>query len=319
MYDYFEFTIIDNANKYVELTSYSGSLSDVKIPSTVSQDSNGEWIDGNDYRVTSIGNSAFEECDSIFSVKIPQYVENIGNYAFSFCYILNTVIFIENNNLVNIGNYSFGEAYDLTNINLELCTNLKTIEQNAFFLCYGLQRIYLPASLESIGIGAFDECAIDVVVPANVTYIGVYAFSGALTLRVEDNNAVYHSSNNCIIETATKTLIAGCRNSVIPNDGSVTTIGSGAFYFASYIKSITIPSAITLIEGAPFFESYTLTEVTIESSYVYANATSATACGYILQSATTVRVLSSIDTGSNTYLNENFKKTTVENYNVYTK
>ena len=64
---------------------------------------------------------------------------------------------------------------------------------------------------------------------------------------MESGNNVYDSRNNCnaIIETASNTLIAGCKNTIIPN--SVTSIGDWAFYFCTSLTSITIPSSVTSI------------------------------------------------------------------------
>ena len=62
----------------------------------------------------------------------------------------------------------------------------------------------------------------------------------------------YCCSGNCIIETETKTLVAGCNNSVIPTDGSVTSIGEFAFYECSKLTSITIPNGVTSIGESAF-------------------------------------------------------------------
>ena len=76
-----------------------------------------------------------------------------------------------------------------------------------------------------------------IVIPETVTYngttysvtsIGWYAFDGCSSLtaiKVGTGNSKYDSRNNCnaIIETSTNTLIAGCKNTIIPN--SVTSIG----------------------------------------------------------------------------------------------
>ena len=84
--------------------------------------------------------------------------------------------------------------------------------------------------------------------------IGEGLFAGCNSLQnvtVSDDNPTYHSSGNCIIETESKTLVAGCMSSVIPNDGSVTSIGPKAFANCTELTSIIIPACITSIgEGA---------------------------------------------------------------------
>ena len=123
----------------------------------------------------------------------------------------------------------------------------------------------------SIGGYAFSGCSklTSVTIPNSVTSIGDYAFSGCseLTeLSVGKGNTVYHSSGNCIIETKSKTLVAGCKTSVIPTDGSVTRIGYDAFYGCSKLTSITIPDSVTSIGNYAFYGCSKLTSVTIPNS-----------------------------------------------------
>ena len=80
---------------------------------------------------------------------------------------------------------------------------------------------------------------------------------------------------------------------------------------------------VTSIDFSAFRDCNNLNTVTIESADVYNIATSTSNAGELLAKATTIKVRSSIDDGSNTYLNDNFTKTTEvidgKTYNVYTK
>ena len=79
-------------------------------------------------------------------------------------------------------------------------------------------------------------------------------------------NTKFDSRNNCnaIIETASNTLIVGCKGTVIPN--SVTTIGSEAFAYCRGLTSITIPNSVTTIDYGAFSGCTGLASITIPNS-----------------------------------------------------
>ena len=122
---------------------------------------------------------------------------------------------------------------------------MTVIEHNAFCNCTGLESIEIPSSVKSIGLGVFANC-------------------NSLTgITVAQDNTNFSSAGNCLIETSTKTLIAGCKSSVIPNDGSVTVIGMYAFHNCNELVSIDIPIGVTTIGESAFFECAELTSLTI--------------------------------------------------------
>lgn len=72
------------------------------------------------------------------------------------------------------------------------------------------------------------------------------------SIEVEEGNEYFHSKNNCLIETATKTLVLGCKNSIVPDDGSVEIIGEYAFNGCMGAKSIEIPEGVKEIHNMAF-------------------------------------------------------------------
>ncbi|MDE6302119.1 MAG: leucine-rich repeat protein, partial [Clostridia bacterium] len=124
-----------------------------------------------------------------------------------------------------------------------------------------------------IGAYAFRGCTglEDIIIPDYITAIGESAFygcSGLTAITVAQGNEKYHSENNCLIESASKTLILGCQNSIIPTDGSVTAIGSSAFAGCIGLTSITIPENIVNIGNEAFSGCNGLASVTIPESIV---------------------------------------------------
>ncbi len=275
-----------NANNYKGLTT-------ANIPASVT-------YSGTTYSVTSIGYEAFSDCSGLTSVTIPNSVTSIGDWAFSRCAGLTSVTIP--NSVTSIGNGAFEGCSGLTSIFVEAgntiydsrdncnaiietasniliagCKNtmipnsVTSIGSSAFSGCSSLTSVIIPNSVTSIGNGAFYRCSglTSVTIPNSVTSIGDGAFegcSGLTSIFVEAGNTIYDSRDNCnaIIETASNILIAGCKNTIIPN--SVTSIGNGAFAFCSSLTSITIPNSVTSIGEKAFYNCSSLTSVTIGNS-----------------------------------------------------
>ena len=251
------------------------ALTSITIPDSVTSIGSGAFSNSGltaitiPSRVTSIGSSAFENCTSLTSITIPTRL-TIGAHAFYGCSGIKTIK---------------GDAYETAAI-ARLCgspaysveiTSGSSIDSYAF--TKGLNSIIISDSVSSIGAEAFLNCnsLTSISIPDSVTSIGEYAFRDCTDLSsitVEKGNYVYHSSGNCLIETGTKTLIAGCKNSVIPSDGSVTSIEGWAFYCRVGLTSITIPSSVTSIGNSAFSGCSGLTSINYQGTTAQWNAIS---------------------------------------------
>lgn len=145
------------------------------------------------------------------------------------------------------------------------------IGNGAFSSCPNLTSIAIPNSVINIGSGAFWHCeSLTIIsIPDSVTSIGDSAFvdcSRLASISVAAGNTVYHSSGNCLIHTESRALIAGCHTSVIPTDGSVTSIGQSAFSGRKSLTSITIPDGVTSVGKSAFSGCSHLTGITIPIS-----------------------------------------------------
>ena len=219
---------------------------------------------------------------------IPNSVTSIGEYAFYACHPLTSITIP--NSVMSIGDYAFQYCQSLTSITIP--NSVTSIGRGAFDSCHPLTSITIPNSVTSIGSGAFNNCSglTSITIPNSITSIGHSAFSGCSSLTsmvVESGNSTYDSRENCnaIIETASNTLIAGCQNTIIPNNvisigveafcgcsftsvtipNSVTSIGDGAFNWCGSLTSVTIPNSVTSI-GEQAFCGCSFTSVTIPNS-----------------------------------------------------
>ena len=230
--------------------------------------------------VTSIGDSAFWNCPSLTSINIPSSVTSIGNDAFYDCSAL--TIYCETDSKPNGWDKWWNDPYSAVVWSCK--TNEVASDGNIYAVIDGVRyalrggeatvaaqpinisAITIPTSVTyknntytvtSIGDYAFTGCTLltSITIPSSVTSIGILTLSNCNSLKsltVASGNAVYHSAGNCVIETASKTLVAGCKNSVIPSDGSVTSIGYSAFRDCEYLTSVTIPSSVTIIDDYAF-------------------------------------------------------------------
>ena len=249
-------------------------LTNVTIPDSVTSIGSGSFYNCSGLTsitipdsVTSIDWLAFYDCSGLTSVTIGNNVTSIGSEAFYGCKGLMSITLPDS--VTSIGSSVFKNCTGLTNVTIP--NNVTSIGSEAFYGCRGLTSITIPDSVTSIDYRAFYYCSglTSVTIGNNVTSIGFSAFSsctGLASIIVEDGNANYHSSGNCLIETESKKLLAGCNNSVIPNDGSVTSIGDGAFRGCSGLTSITIPNGVTSIGFEAFRGCSGLTSITLPDS-----------------------------------------------------
>ncbi len=217
--------------------------------------------------VTSIGSAAFCGCIRLTSITIPDSVTSIGDSALSNCSSLTSITIPDS--VTSIGDYAFYDCSSLTSVTIP--DSVTSIGDSAFSGCTGLTSITIPDSVTSIGDSTFFCCRrlTSITIPDNVTSIGDNAFddcSSLTSITVGKGNSVYHSTDNCLIEASSKTLIAGCKNSIIPSDGSVTSIGDSAFSGCTELTSITIPDSVTSIGDSAFSGCTGLTSITIPDS-----------------------------------------------------
>lgn len=244
-----------------------------------------------------IGGSAFRGCSSLKSVIIPCNVTEIGTYVFADCSQLNTI------------------KYNASNISYSGSQSLFTFDNSG---TSGDLIVIIGNSVKNIPNYLFHRSLIKEVFfedNSQLQTIGDYAFASSYYLT----NIEFPST----IETIGKFAFNYCSsltNVDLGHCNSLSVLDVRAFGECESLMSITIPSNVTSIEDAAFLRDSNLNEVILMSDYVYDNVNSDDSCGYLLENATIVKVLKTIDDGSNIYLNsDSFTKTEDGDYYVYTR
>lgn len=175
---------LNNADHTATVANYDNSTPDgvIDIPDTVTSG-------GQSYKVTAIGDSAFESLSTpinVSSVFIPATVRSIGGSAFSYCNALTTVTFAEDSQLKSIGGSAFSGTYQAHPIftEIQIPDSVKSIGDNTFNFCTNLSSIRLPSNLEVLNADMFSYCTAlsDVFLPASLTEIQSGIFSGCYNL-----------------------------------------------------------------------------------------------------------------------------------------
>lgn len=179
----------------VTVSGTSGSPTQLNIESSISDN-------GTNYTVTKIGMWAFNKCNSLTEVTIPNTVIEIDYQAFYYCPNLKKVTIHEG--VKTIGQTAFIGCTQLTSITIPstitdmdqafsgntalshvtLTNGISNISNMAFKGCTGLAEIKVPISVEQICPGAFNGCTNlkRVLLEKNIKTINVNAFKDCTNL-----------------------------------------------------------------------------------------------------------------------------------------
>ena len=214
---------------------------------------------GKNSQLSSIGPGAFNYCYSLESITIPESVTNIGSDAFIYCYGLRSVTFGENSQLTSIGDGAFNWCESLESITIP--DSVTSIGEGAFCCCAKLTSITIPDGVKSIGNHAFAGCSAleSITIPDSVLNIGDSAFAECTALEsitIPDSvlSIGYSAFEGC---TALK-------NITIP--GSVLSIGDNAFKECTALESAIISEGVKSIGDNAFYNCTNLVNVSLPDS-----------------------------------------------------
>jgi len=224
---------IDVESKKATVT-YRGNLSDgyhdyagdIVIPASIS-------YEGVTYRVTKIGECAFNDCTGLTGISIPSSITAIEGEAFVGCHALTGVDIPSSVTRIGIGAFAGS----------------------------GLMDVNVPNTVEYIGMHAFHVTPWFENCPDGLIYLGLVAYCYKGTMP-DGTSLALKDGTVCVAGDAFGEC-KGLMNITIPQ--SVKHIGYRAFS-ESGLLSVTIPGKVTVIEDDTFNGCTQLTSVTISNS-----------------------------------------------------
>lgn len=260
----------------------------------------GTYIFKNDSSLVSVKLSAscpwlkeglFYHCDALPAITIPAIVTKMDTKMFAYCSSLKEVTFEDNQELLTIeygaSNYKNGLFRDcpVEKLNLGRWLSYDTgspshapfysiatlkdivfgqhvglVDKYMFSYCTGLEEVYLPDNITSVGLWGFRGCTAlkTVRLSEKLSQISDYGFSECAVL----DNVVFPSSMTSVSDnsfsncTALKKLDLG---------NSLNIIGPSAFKGCTALEGIRIPDALYALGVEAFSGCTSLPNVTIRS------------------------------------------------------
>ena len=346
---------IYNEAEVAEVTGCDAGAVDVTIPETITRDgksyivykikddySNGAFYQTRSTlesvtisdKITKIGDGAFGHCSKLIDIKWGENVRELGRNSFNYCNGLTSLVFPSSLRIID--GEAFSNCSNITNIILnegleELGGSI--VAGNGAFSSTKITTLHIPASVKSLGNNIVARC--DTIQTITVDANNPYYEDRGLNVIVGKSDSPNTNERNMLKSAinSTKSIPEGVTSIgenafagydsltsiIIPS--SVTSIGTSAFCYCSNLKNITIPSSVTTIRVWSFLGCTNLTEVTIESKAIYMDITAKDEPGDLISNAQTIRILKTIDDGSNSFLNGYDKiegSGEYADYNIYT-
>lgn len=241
--------------------------------------------------VNIIGRDAFEECENLERVIIPDIAAwcNItfandyanplsgGHYIYTFAEeydgeydeeevtedgLVEVKEIVIPFGITKINDYTFIDAYSLESVTIPW--GVTAIGDHAFYM-NSLKSLTIPGSVTTIGYRAFDNCNItSLTIPSSVTTIGDLAFA----------------SNNMM---ASLTI-----------ENGVVSIGKSAFFLCRSLTSVTIPESVTSIGESAFSGCSALTSIEVAAGNT--NYDSRDNCNAIIETSSNILVAGCVNT-----------------------
>lgn len=208
--------------------------------------------------ITQIGKRAFQDCENLLDVILPQNLKTIEEGTFYNCTHLKSIRLPYG--IIEIGDFAFYSCHRMTKINMP--NALKTIGELSFGLCVSLENIVIPEGVSEIRQGAFYYCPLltDIHFPASVVSVQgtILPFNNLSTINVDVNNTVLSSvDGNLYAYNNTVLVNYACAKPDISFEipESVNKILTLSLAGCTNLKNISIPKGVTYIGDQIFCNS----------------------------------------------------------------
>lgn len=188
-----------------------------------------------DNNIQHIGENAFKSNTKLTAIQLPEGLQSIQSSAFSGCTSLTNINF--NTDLQSIGSLAFKGTSALKTISI---SSVEDIQDQAF-MNSGLETVYLPHNVKSIGTQVFANCPLK-------------------NIYVDKTNPYFtHGKHNDqLIDRTTKTLLCNISNTHIPQ--WIKHIGDYASQNNNQLQDLVLPAGLISI-GKSAFAGSTLRSV----------------------------------------------------------
>ena len=273
----------DNSNAIIESDEdkIQAACSSTKIPTTVKSIGSHAFYCCNTMEqlvipegVERIGFNAFKGCSSLKNITLPGTLTEIEDNAFAYCNSLTSIVIPKN--VTNIADQNiFAGCNNLTSVRVDYanlvydsrseCNGI--VRKSDSTLIATCKTTVISEGVKRLGSGCFIGLPIhSIMIPQSVVEIPSSAFDRCYELdeiKLASNNPNYISpeGSNALLSKDGKTLLLGCRTTVIPY--GVETIGEGAFSCRYANLVLRLPETIKTIESFAFSRCDALCELII--------------------------------------------------------
>lgn len=248
-------------------------------------------------QVSNVMKKAFYSV-SVRDVEMGASVTEIGESAFAYCSMMNTIKLSANLRIIQ--DSAFCTCNNLKELSLP--EGLEKIEQFAFYQCYKLKKVVVPDSVTKIGNYVFTDCKelTDVEMSNNIIDFGTDVFKSTPYYEWIFNweNGMFYCGNilvafnedcseNIEIKEGTRVIAdspnKGCDIKTINFPDSLIKIGSKAFSGCKQITVIDFPQNLVEIGSFAFYDCENISEIVLPNSLVEIGESAFAHCYYLEQ------------------------------------